>query len=110
MALSFPTTITGATLLDRSTPRAGSTHDAVILLGETEATSGYCLRVGQELLVASDKPEEPFIARVGKIVYTPSESPPWTFKCQWFYRLKEVAVDVVRKSATKVRVSGWIFC
>lgn len=74
----------------------------MILRGDTDATSGYVLRVGQEVVVSSEDPDDPFLARVGKIVYTPTEKPPWSFKCRWYYKIKEVAVDAVRKNLNKV--------
>lgn len=98
----FPKTIVGASLVDRSPPRAGVAYDAVILRGESEAESSYVLRVGQEVVVSSDDPDEPFIARIGKLIFTPGDEPPWAFTCRWYYKIKEVADDNVRKNLAKV--------
>jgi hypothetical protein len=99
----FPRRIVSATLLDNSTPRAGTAYDAVILRGDSDASSGYILRVGQEVVVSSEDPDDPFLARVGKIIYTPSEKPPWSFTCRWYYKIKEVAAETVRRNLSKVR-------
>lgn len=101
----FPRRIVSATLLDNSTPRAGTAYDAVILRGDSDASSGYVLRVGQEVVVSSEDPDDPFLARVGKLIYTPSEKPPWSFTCRWYYKIKEVAADAVKKNLSKVRLA-----
>ena len=102
MSAIFPKKIVGAALLDRSTPRIGASYDAVILRGETEASSSYVLRVGQEVIVSSDDPDDPYIARVVKLVYSPGDSPPWVFTCRWYYKIKETGVDSMKKHIAKV--------
>ena len=60
----FPRKILGAAPVDKSTPRAGTTYSAIVLRGDPDTSSAYTLRAGQEVVVSSNNPADPFIARV----------------------------------------------
>ena len=68
IATMFPRKILGAAPLDKSTPRAGTTYSAIVLRGDPDTSSAYTLRAGQEVVVSSNNPADPFIARVRGVV------------------------------------------
>ncbi len=102
--MQFPRTIVRATLRDGSVPRKPCSPEQVTIYGATPAES-YSLKVNSEVLVSSPESDDPFVALLTGLHFNPSISPHWTFTARWFYKIKEVQHDLVKKNLGKVRRS-----